>query len=97
MRLTHRKDFIETRSDACGHQFNNAAAINNDAASGVVRRPAVKAGRSHAQPLQECFDLSGDVLGAPHDGKPQKTVVRTGTANGRKVVQYSDGTTDYAD
>jgi hypothetical protein len=28
---------------------------------------------------------------------PQKTVVRTGTINGRKVVQYSDGTTDYAD
>lgn len=26
-----------------------------------------------------------------------KTVVRTGTANGRKVVQYSDGTVDYAD
>lgn len=26
-----------------------------------------------------------------------RTVVRTGTANGRKVVQYSDGTTDYAD
>ncbi len=26
-----------------------------------------------------------------------RTVVRTGTLNGRKVVQYSDGTTDYAD
>ncbi len=26
-----------------------------------------------------------------------KTVVRTGTAGGRKVVQYSDGTTEYAD
>ena len=26
-----------------------------------------------------------------------KTVVRTGTANGRKVVQYSDGSTAYAD
>jgi len=26
-----------------------------------------------------------------------KTVVRTGTMNGRKVVQYSDGTTAYAD
>jgi len=32
-------------------------------------------------------------------GKPeaaQRTVVRTGTHNGRKVVQYSDGTVDYA-
>ena len=28
---------------------------------------------------------------------PQKTVVRTGTQNGRKVVQYSDGSVDYAD
>ena len=27
----------------------------------------------------------------------QKTVVKTGTMNGRKVVQYSDGTIDYAD
>jgi hypothetical protein len=32
--------------------------------------------------------------GAP---KPGKTIVRTGTLNGRKVNQYSDGTTDYAD
>jgi len=32
------------------------------------------------------------------EAKPQgKTVVRTGTMNGRKVVQYSDGTTAYAD
>lgn len=28
---------------------------------------------------------------------PQRSIVRTGTANGRKVVQYSDGTVDYAD
>jgi hypothetical protein len=28
---------------------------------------------------------------------PQRTVTRTGTVNGRKVVQYSDGTTEYAD
>jgi hypothetical protein len=35
--------------------------------------------------------------GAQSPATPQKTVVRTGTANGRKVVQYSDGTTAYAD
>lgn len=28
---------------------------------------------------------------------PAKTVVRTGTLNGRRVVQYSDGSTSYAD
>jgi hypothetical protein len=32
------------------------------------------------------------------DEKPnQRTVVRTGTYEGRKIVQYSDGTTDYVD
>lgn len=30
-------------------------------------------------------------------GNTGRQVVRTGTLNGRKVVQYSDGTTDYAD
>ena len=38
--------------------------------------------------------------GAPTGGvlsAPARTVVRTGTSNGRKVVQYSDGTIDYAD
>lgn len=30
-------------------------------------------------------------------GNAGRQVVRTGTLNGRKVVQYSDGTTDYAD
>lgn len=34
----------------------------------------------------------GGVLSAP-----ARTVVRTGTSNGRKVVQYSDGTLEYAD
>ena len=31
------------------------------------------------------------------DAPPAKTVTRTGTLNGRKVVQYSDGSTAYAD
>ena len=35
---------------------------------------------------------------APKDTPPQeKTIVRTGTVNGRKVVQYSDGTKAYAE
>lgn len=36
------------------------------------------------------------VLGAAGQGQ-QRTVVRTGTANGRKVLQYSDGSIGYAD
>jgi hypothetical protein len=36
-------------------------------------------------------------IGVPQSASPAgKKVVRTGTLNGKKVVQYSDGTTDYA-
>ena len=37
-----------------------------------------------------------EVLGTGQAAPQQKTVARTGTFNGRKVVQYSDGTTEYA-
>ncbi|WP_156517893.1 hypothetical protein [Achromobacter ruhlandii] len=49
----------------------------------VMPQPAQQTGMQGA---------AGGVLSAP-----ARTVVRTGTANGRKVVQYSDGTLDYAD
>lgn len=39
---------------------------------------------------------SPEVLGV-EDAMPHGKVVRTGTLNGRKVVQYEDGTTEYAD
>lgn len=37
------------------------------------------------------------IVKLPGSATPGKQVVRTGTHNGRKVVQYADGTTDYAD
>jgi hypothetical protein len=38
------------------------------------------------------------INGTPMRQQPQeKQVVRTGTSNGRKVVQYSDGSIEYAD
>lgn len=33
---------------------------------------------------------------APHVSNPQRTVTRTGTHNGKKVIQYSDGSIEYA-
>jgi hypothetical protein len=47
-------------------------------------------------------DMQKMVTGVSGGGKQRvanaaKTIVRSGTYNGRKVVQYSDGTTDYAD
>lgn len=52
--------------------------------------------------LEKLYGGGGDPI-APSGGKPTtpkpqgKTVVRTGTMNGRKVVQYSDGTAAYVD
>ena len=45
--------------------------------------------------VQQVLGAAGQQQGA---GQPsQRTVVRTGTANGRKVLQYSDGSIGYAD
>jgi hypothetical protein len=42
-------------------------------------------------------DVVGKERTAPNKPKPQKRVVRTGTLNGKKVVEYEDGSVDYAD
>lgn len=42
-------------------------------------------------------DVVGSERTAPSKPKPSRSVVRTGTLNGRKVVEYSDGSVSYAD
>ena len=46
---------------------------------------------------REQFGMTDQVGGSGGAGVAPKTVTRTGTLNGRKVVEYSDGTTAYAD
>lgn len=38
-----------------------------------------------------------DITPPSQKAKQEKTIARTGTHNGRKVIQYSDGSTEYAD
>ena len=45
--------------------------------------------------MEEAF--GGDQSKSSPAADTQRKVVRTGTSNGRKVVQYDDGTVDYAD
>jgi len=54
--------------------------------------------RGEYQGIAERNGLSvPDVLGAGFkEVKPAKTIVKTGTYGGRKVIQYDDGSTDYA-
>lgn len=52
----------------------------------------------NAGPLDvEAYREQPAAVGATPAGKPAKTVKRTGTSNGRKVVEYTDGSIEYAD
>lgn len=56
-----------------------------------------------ANSLRELRQIAVDAIGRAQKkaqgptGNTGRKVIRTGTLNGRKVVQYSDGATDYAD
>lgn len=52
----------------------------------------IEAARASPKAVRQAFS---DAVTGRDSHAPQKTVVRTGTLNGRKVVQYSDGSVDY--
>lgn len=56
-----------------------------------------KAMRKQAEADMAIAAGRGAVILNERDAKTKKQVVRTGTLNGRKVVQYKDGSTEYAD
>jgi hypothetical protein len=56
------------------------------------RAQTVNAPATSAPPTRPGQQTSGG-----QQGRAPRTIVRTGTLNGRKVVQYSDGTTGYAE
>lgn len=79
-------------------RLNEIRAINKRAVE--LQRLKIDQVRGNYQAAP--FDYSrlpgaGDAPNAQASQPQGKTVVRTGTMNGRKVVQYSDGTTAYAD
>lgn len=75
----------------------------------TAARMAIEAGHIPGTPAYQQFIttyaqrpimMGGEAYsyGPPGGGESsQRTVVRTGTANGRKVVQYSDGSIEYGD
>ena len=48
-------------------------------------------------PAKKNADVVNQIPGRQAPATPSRTVVRTGTLNGRRVVEYSDGKTEYAD
>ncbi len=83
---------LDTRAAIAKKVLENAVADAVDAGHNPERIAKIAARGGAASVV--------DNQGAKPAQQPQgggKTVVRTGTMNGRKVVQYSDGTTAYAD
>lgn len=70
-------------------KINNETATNSIKAYNKRREFLSK---KHPE-MKDYFPEIGEQSAAPEGGR---TVVRTGTLNGKKVVQYSDGTTEYA-
>lgn len=66
-----------------------------DRAMAAAKRRGEYAG-TKAKSIRDGSYLSQGMPEIAEPPKPGKTIVRTGTLNGRKVNQYSDGTTDYA-
>lgn len=83
----------------------SGAAIGKDEAESEIRNYFPQPGDSpaviqqKARNRQVTEEAMRQAAGRAVQGQPQqsRTVVRRGTANGRPVVQYSDGTIDYAD
>ncbi|HMH29052.1 MAG TPA: hypothetical protein VK580_10730 [Steroidobacteraceae bacterium] len=84
----------------------NVRNLNYDVATGQRARAYLGAGKDPAdfnKWNQQYFDRSATINPGSSQSNPSptsaatgKTVTRTGTLNGRKVVQYSDGSTAYA-
>jgi hypothetical protein len=85
---------------------NSGATYTTPSSIGeALGAPAIPTIRPVPSSMTEALNLHG--TSAPIPGKVNasgdytppaagKTIIRTGTQNGRKVVQYSDGTIDYA-
>lgn len=77
-------------------QIQTAAAKKEDAAK-YFEEHGTLSGWQGKLPTFSDFNPEGRDVGGKIQQGGGKTVTRTGTLNGKKVIQYSDGTTSYAD
>ena len=81
-----------TRVPGIGSQSDLEAKIANLKYPSIYNHPSVNA--ANVQQLKAFMgDLRNQITGSAAQGG--RTVVRTGTSNGRKVIQYSDGSVEY--
>lgn len=89
--------YLEMQSDRTPEEDQHLRNLKEqrlkERAAGANAVPATILGQP--TPLQNAAAAAGGTPPAPASAQA-KQVVRTGTLNGRKVVQYSDGSTEYA-
>ena len=86
-----RKILLDMQASADKTPKQREAIMDRAIAAAKVRGDFAK---SKAKSIREGTYLTEGV--PESSGTPQRTVVRTGVMGGKKVVQYSDGTTEYA-
>lgn len=91
---------IDRLNGKLGAGISNSDVAILDQTLGDMANPSIPAParlKAWEQAKRILVDASKKNQNSPKQSTSNKTVVRTGTANGRKVVQYSDGSIDYAD
>lgn len=86
------RDFVNTSNNLWAGQQENADMIVNDIIDRAESQnvsPEVVIGKTRYSEWKS--------RRKPKKEKPERTVTRTGTYNGKKVIQYSDGSVEYAD
>jgi hypothetical protein len=90
-------NLIKEATGMSAQQMNSNAEMNLYLKAATDPTLSVEANRSALANLDKMFGLGLAQRPEESGATSQRTVTRTGTVNGRKVVQYSDGTTEYAD
>lgn len=83
---------IEMNSES----LRRIADLNEQSARATIRRGNTVIGKLRSSPEAGKMGQQLDLVEEPTAPKPARSVVRQGVYGGRKVIQYSDGTVEYA-
>lgn len=98
-KLSH---MMKSKTDELGRRWERTMGEGAEIPGSVPYPVISEQSRSVVQKIEDAYKRSGGKF-APKETKTSESksegpsITRTGTLNGRKVIQYSDGTTKYAD
>jgi hypothetical protein len=93
---------MKSKTDELGRRWERTMGEGAEIPGSVPYPVISEQSSSVVQKIEDAYKRSGGKF-APKETKTSESksegpsITRTGTLNGRKVIQYSDGTTKYAD